>query len=111
MRLRPIFVALLALVMLLSPLVVKSGGAMAMAPVDHQAQMMGKGHCDDQPGGGMDGKGAQKPCCVAMLTAVTAAAGSPAEPLVFARIADRSSLEPFQHSYLAKLATPPPRRA
>lgn len=109
--LRPLFAILIAFAMLFAPLAMETGSAMAMAPADHQSQMMEKGHCGDQPAKGKDGKTMDKSCCVAMCTAVAVTAVSPVEPLAFARIVDRPSLEQFHHSYLAKLATPPPRRA
>jgi len=109
--LRPIFSMLIAAAMLFAPLAMQSGSAMAMAPADHHAQMMDKGHCGDQPVEGEAGKMMGKSCCVAMCTGVAVSAGVPVETLAFARIVDRPSLEVFHHSYLAKLATPPPRRA
>ena len=109
--LRPLFAILIAFAMLFAPLAMETGSAMAMAPADHQSQMMEKGHCGDQPAKGKDGKTMDKSCCVAMCTAVAVTAVSPVEPLAFARIADLPSLDQFHHSYLAKLATPPPRRA
>ena len=109
MSLRPLFATLIAFAMLFAPLAMETGSAMAMAPADHQAQMMEKGHCGDQPG--KNGKTMDKSCCVATCTAVAVTAVSPIEPLAFARLVDRPSLEQFRHSYLAELATPPPRRA
>ena len=109
--LRPLFATLIAAAMLFAPLAMQAGSAMAMAPADHHAQMMDKGHCGDQPAEGEDGKMMGKSCCVAMCTGVAVSAAVPMETLAFARIVDRPSLEVFHHSYLAKLATPPPRRA
>ena len=109
--LRPLFAILIAFAMLFTPLAMQSGSAMAMGPADHQSQMMNQGHCSDQPTGGKDSKMGGKSCCVAMCAAVAVAAVSPVEPLAFERVADRPSLVQFHHSYLAKLATPPPRRA
>ena len=109
--LRPLFATLVAFAMLFAPLAMEAGSAMAMAPADHQSQMMEKGHCGDQPAKGKDGKVMDKSCCVAMCTAVAVTAVSAVEPLAFARIVDRPSQEQFHHSYLAKLATPPPRPA
>ena len=109
--LRPLFAILIAFAMLFAPLAMQSGSAMAMAPLDHLTQTMDKGHCSDQPTGGKDSKMPGKSCCVAMCTAVAVAPVSPVEPLTFQRVADRPSLDQFHHGYLAKLATPPPRRA
>ena len=109
--LRPIFALLIAFAVLFAPLAMQTGSAMAMAPADHQSQMMDQGHCSDQPASGQDGKMTGKSCCIAMCTAVAVAAPSLVEPLAFGRVLDRPSLDRFHHSYLAKLATPPPRRA
>ena len=108
--LRPLFATLVAAAMLLAPLAMQSGTAMAMAPADHHAQMMEKGHCGDQPATGEDGK-MGKSCCVAMCMGVAVTAAVHIEPLAFERMMDRPSPEVFRHSYLAKLATPPPRGA
>lgn len=102
---------LIAAAMLFAPLAMQSGSAMAMAPADHDAQMMDNGHCADQPAKGEDGKMMSKSCCVAACAGVAVTATMPIESLAFARMVERPSLEVFHHSYLAKLATPPPRRA
>lgn len=108
--LRPLFAILIAVGMLFAPLAMQSGSAMAMAPADHHAQMMEKGHCGDQPAKGKDSKSMDKSCCVALCAAIAVSAVSPVEPMAFGPALDHSSLEQFHHSYLAKLATPPPRR-
>lgn len=109
--LRPLFAILIAVGMLFAPFAMQSGSVMAMAPADHHAQMMEKGHCGYQSTKGTDGQTMDKSCCVTMCSAVALTAVSPIELLEFGRVADRPSLEQFRHSYLAKLATPPPRRA
>ena len=108
---RPFFAILIAFAMLLAPLAMQTGSAMAMAPADHQSQMMDKGHCGDQPASGKDSKMSGKSCCVAMCTAIAVVPGSPVEPLAYARSVDRPTIEQFGRSFLAKLPTPPPRRA
>ena len=108
--LRRLFATLVAAAMLFAPLAIQSGSAMAMAPGDHHAQMMEKGHCGDQPAEGEDGK-MGKSCCVAMCMGVAVTAAVQMETVAFKRMLDRSSLDVFPHSYLAKLATPPPRGA
>ena len=111
--LRPLFAILIAVGMLFAPLAMQSGSAMAMAmaPADHQSQMMNQGHCSDQPSSGKGSKVPGKSCCIAMCTAVAVAPVSTVEPLAFERIGDRPALDQFHRSYLAELATPPPRRA
>ena len=108
--LRPLFATLIAAAMLFAPLAMQSGSAMAMPPGDHHAQMMEKGHCGDQPANGEDGK-MGKSCCVAMCMGVAVTVAVQIETLAFKRLIDPPSPEVFRHSYLAKLATPPPRGA
>lgn len=109
--LRPIFSMLIAVAMLFAPFAIQSGSAMATARADHQSQMMEKGHCGEQPAEGTDGKAVDKSCCVAMCTAIAIAAVAALEPHAFAKSADRTLLAQYQHGFLAKLPTPPPRRA
>lgn len=110
MSLRPFFAMLIAAAMLFAPFAMQSGSAMATAPGDHHAQMENEGHCGNQPVEG-EGKMMGKSCCIAMCTGIAMTAAAPVEALAFARIAGFPSLVVFHHSYLAKLATPPPRRA
>ncbi len=109
--LRPIFAILIAFAMFFSPFAMRSGSAMAATPSDHHGQMMAKGHCGEQSSSGKTDKTHTKSCCVAMCTAIAALPASPCEPLVFARAMARPESEQSPHSYLAKLATPPPRAA
>lgn len=111
MSLRLLFASLIAVAMLFAPLATRSGAAMAMAPADHHAQMMESGHCGQQPAKDKDGKTIDKSCCVTMCTAVAVAPAPPLEPHAFAKGVDRPSLTPFDHGFLAKLPTPPPRQA
>lgn len=109
--LRPLFAMLVAFAMLFAPLALQSGSAMAMAPADHHAQMMERGHCGEQPAKGDHGKSADKSCCVAMCAAVAVAPTAPIEPLALVSSSERPSLAQFHHSFLAELPTPPPRIA
>lgn len=111
MSLRPLFAMLIAVAMLFAPLAMQSGSAMAMAPADHQGRMMEKGRCGEQPAKGKNSESGDRSCCVAMCTAVANAPVSPLEPNAFPRSVGRPSPQPFRHGYLAKLPTPPPRRA
>lgn len=112
MRLRPLFVMLIAFAMLFAPLALQSGAAMAMAPAtDHHAQMMNSGHCGEQPAKDHHGKTVDKSCCAAMCTAIAIAPTPMSEPQVFASSIERPSLIQFNHSFLAELPTPPPRLA
>jgi hypothetical protein len=109
--LRALFAMLIAFAMLFAPLALQSGAAMAMAPADHHAQMMKTGHCGEQPAKSQDGKMADKSCCAAMCAAVAVAPAVTVEPHAYAPSVEHPTLDQFQHSYLAKLPTPPPRRA
>lgn len=109
---RALFAILIAFGMLFAPLVMQTGGVMAMTPGDHQSQMMEKGHCDDpSASSGVAADEMGKSCCIAMCPALAVTAPAPVDPLAFARILDRPSLNYSHRDHVAKLATPPPRRA
>ena len=103
--------ALVALAMLWGPVALQSGGAMAMAPPDHQGQMIEKGHCDTEAAGEQDGKSAGHACCIALLTAIEASSGPILEPHAFGGLPGRQLLPDDGPDFLAELPTPPPRRA
>ena len=105
---RPLFATLIAMAMLFAPFAMQTGGAMASTSGAHQAQMTQEDHCGDQPA---KDAGGDKSSCLAMCSAVAAAVPSWTEPSMAIPLGDRPSLEASLHSYLAKLATPPPRRA
>ena len=109
--LRPFYAMLIAFAMLFAPLAMQSGAAMAMAPADHQGQMMESGQCGEQPAKSHHGKAMDKSCCAAMCAAVAVAPSVEAEPHALARQAQRPALDQFQRSFLAELPTPPPRLA
>ena len=108
---RPFYAMLIAFALLFAPLAMQSGAAMAMAPADHQAQMMETGHCGEQPAKSHDGKAMDKSCCAAMCAAVAVAPSVKAEPHALAPSVQRPALDQCQHSFLAELPTPPPRLA
>ena len=108
---RSIVAILIAAAMLFAPFAMRSGGAMAAMAANHHSQAMDKDHCGDQPATGKDQKSTGKSCCAAMCTAIAVVPGSPVEPLAYARSVDRPTIEQFGRSFLAKLPTPPPRRA
>ena len=109
MKIHTVFAILIAAAMLLAPLAIRSGAAMAMAPSAHPEQTIDKGHCSGpagQPDGGQD---TGDPCCAAMCNGLAVAAAAPVEAaanpeplLTVAPVADR-------HGVCAKLPTPPPR--
>lgn len=112
MSLRPLFTMLIAFAMLFAPLGLSSASAVAMASSpNHHAQMMESGHCGERPANGDHGKAPDKSCCVAMCAAITVAPSASIEPRISPQPIDQPSLVQFNHSFLAELATPPPRLA
>ena len=109
MSLRPLFAILIAIGMLLAPLGIRSGAAMAMAPSDHQKQMAMDDHCGEQPAKTKHEKSSESACCVAMCMAVAPAPAAKLEPHFLAASPDRPALDQFGGSFLAELPTPPPR--
>lgn len=109
--LRPIFAILIAFAMMFAPFAMRSGSATAAMPANHHSQTMDKGHCGDKPAKGTGHKSAGKSCCLAMCTAVAVAPHASLEPMEFPRTAGQPGLYRAGHSFLAKLPTPPPRRA
>lgn len=107
---RSLFAILIAAAMLFAPLATQDGSAMAMAPAA-QAQVIEKGHCQEQPAKGSDHNPASKSCCVAMCASLAIALAAPVQPFAYARSADQPAIEQFGRSFLAELPTPPPRRA
>ena len=108
---RHVFAMMIAIAMLFAPFSMKSGSAMAAMPSDHHGQTNANGHCGNQPRNGMADKAIGKSCCAAMCTAVAVTPASPIVPLIFPRTVERPTLSLSPHSYLASLATPPPRTA
>lgn len=108
---RPVFAILIALAMVFAPLAMRSGSAMAAMPADHHSQAMDKGHCGDKPAKGMDHESTGKSCCIAMCTAIAVAPLASLEPMEFPRTVGQPRLSRGGHGFLAKLPTPPPRRA
>ena len=112
MTLRRLSAMMIAVAMLVAPVGLASGSAMAMVPAsDHHAQAMDSGHCDDEPTPTNEGQSDEQPCCAAMCTAIAMAAAGPVEPLAPAASPDRPSRFGPGHSFLAELPTPPPRLA
>lgn len=106
---RLLLAMLIAFAMLVAPLSVPGGSAMAMAPADHHGEMMGGGHCDEQPSGDDRNQTAGQSCCVTMCAAVAAASGAVLEPYLFSHSTGRPAPARFRHGFLAELPTPPPR--
>ena len=111
MSLRPLFAILVAVGMLLAPLGIRSGAAMAMAPSNHHEQAGMGEHCGEQPTKTSHEKSSESACCVAMCMAVAPAASARIEPQFLTASLDRPAPDRFGRSFLAELPTPPPRIA
>ncbi len=107
---RRLHLVLAAFAMLVAPLAMQSGVAMAAMPMDH-GEMAQSGHCGSEDDGGKDQSGAMTQCCVAMCSAVTPLSAPSIEPLVY-HAPMLAGFRPAAHSlFLAELPTPPPRAA
>ena len=108
--LRRLHLILAALAMLVAPLAMQSGVAMAAMPMDHR-EMAQAGHCGDEDSDGQDEPGAMTQCCVAMCSAVAPLGAASLEPVLY-HAPLLFGLRSTEHrAFLAKLPTPPPRLA
>ncbi len=108
--LRRLHLLLAALAMLVAPLAMQSGVAMAAVPMDH-GEMAQAGHCGDEDSGGQDEPGAMTQCCVAMCSAVAPLGAASLAPVIY-HAPLLFGLRLTEHrAFLAKLPTPPPRLA
>lgn len=107
--LRRLHLILAAIAMMVAPLAMQSGVAVAAMPMDHH-EMVQAGHCGED-GAGEDEPGAMTQCCVAMCSAVAPLGASSLEQIVY-HASIRGGFRPTQHRpFLAELPTPPPRLA
>lgn len=109
MKVQTIFAILIAAAMLLAPLAIRSGAAMAMAPSAHTEQMIDKGHCSGQTGQPDGGQDPGDNCCTAMCNGLAIAAAAPVEAAVSPEPLLTVSPVADRHGVSAKLPTPPPR--
>ena len=108
--LRRLHLLLAALAMLVAPMAMQSGMAMAAMPMDH-GEMAQTGHCGDEDAGDEDRSGAMTQCCVAMCSAVAPLGTTAIEPIPY-HAPILASFRSTEHgAFLAKLPTPPPRLA
>ncbi len=108
--LRRLNLVLAAVAMLIAPLAMQSGMAMAAMPMNHR-EMAQTGHCGDPDSGGEDKSGAMTQCCIAMCSAVAPIGTASLESMVY-HAPMLVSFSPAEHrGFLAKLPTPPPRAA
>jgi hypothetical protein len=108
--LRRLHLILAALAMLVAPLAMPSGMAMAATPMDH-GEMAQAGRCGDKDAGDEDKFGAMTQCCIAMCSAMAPLGSCPLEPVAYHAplLFQLSSTE--HRAFLAKLPTPPPTPA
>lgn len=101
---------LAALAMLVAPLAMQSGMAVAATPMVH-GEMAQTDHCGDGDAGDEDRSGALTQCCIAMCSAVTPLGAAPVERLAFHEPILAGFRLSEHRAFLAKLPTPPPRPA
>ena len=106
--LRRLHLLLAALAMMVAPIAMQSGVAMAAMPMDHR-EMAQAGHCNDSVPDEEDGAGAKSQCCVAMCSAVAPLGAAPFEPSDFHAPLLFASRRTEHRPFLAELPTPPPR--
>ena len=108
--LRRLHLILAALAMLIAPVAMQSGMAMAAMPMDHSEMAM-EGHCGDADPDKSDLPGAMTQCCVAMCSAVAPLGAAVIEPIAY-HAPVLAGFRPTEHRpFLAELPTPPPRAA
>jgi hypothetical protein len=108
---RPLFAILVAIGMLVAPLGIRNGAAMAAAPSGHHEQMAMGEHCGEQPAKTKHEKSSESACCIAMCMAVAPAPAAKLGPHFLTASVDRPAPDQFGRSFLAELPTPPPRPA
>lgn len=108
--LRRLHLILAALAMLIAPVAMQSGMAIAAMPMDHR-EMAQAGHCGDGAPEKGDKSGAKSPCCVAMCSAVAPLGAASIEPIAYHAPMLFGLLSAEHHPFLAELPTPPPRTA
>lgn len=107
---RRLHLILAALAMLVAPLAMQSGMAMAAMPMG-QGEMAQSGHCGEDAPETDDRSGVTMQCCVAMCSAVAPLGAALIEPAAY-RAPLLFGLRPSEHRpFLAELPTPPPRAA
>lgn len=108
--LRRLHLILAALAMLIAPVAMQSGMAVAAMPTDHREKAM-EGHCGDADPDKGDLPGAMTQCCVAMCSAVTPLGAAIIEPIAYHAPVLAAFLSTEHRPFLAELPTPPPRAA
>lgn len=108
--LRRLHLILAALAMLIAPVAMQSGMAMAAMPMNHR-EMAQTGHCGDAKPEKSEKSGAMTQCCVAMCSAVAPLGAAVIEPIAY-HAPVLAGFRPTEHRpFPAELPTPPPRAA
>ena len=113
MSFRRLLAILFAVAMIAAPLAMPAGEAMAAAPMamDHDGEQAMADHCGGKADPGQHGKQVGDGCCAAMCLGIALTPAAAGDLPAYAGVALRPSADQFHHSYLARLPTPPPRRA
>jgi Ni/Co efflux regulator RcnB len=109
MRMRLLFLTLIAVAMALAPLAMPVSDVMA-APAGHHQAMAKAGHCPEAPKPSHHHQ-AEKSCCVAGCMALAALPVPAGEPALHGATRERPEPDQFRRGYLGEIATPPPRLA
>ena len=107
---RRVHLILAALAVLVAPLAMQSGMAMAAMPMDHREIALA-GHCGDEDSGGEDEPSVMTQCCVAMCSAVAPLGTAALDPVVYHAPIHAGFRSTEHRAFLPKLPTPPPRLA
>ena len=108
--LRRLHLILAMFALLVAPIAMLSGAAIAATPMDHRETAQA-GQCGDADTGKGRESAAMTQCCVAMCAAVEPLGAALIEPSAFLA-PPSSSLRSTEHrAFLAKLPPPPPRAA
>lgn len=107
---RRLHLLLAAFAMLVAPLAIQSGVAMAAMPMDH-GEVAQSNHCGGEDDGGGDQSGAMTQCCIAMCSAVAPLGAPVIEPLAYQAPILAGFRSAGHRLFLGELPTPPPRAA
>ena len=108
--LRRLHLILSALALLIAPIAMQSGVAMAAMPMDHGG-MAKAGPCGESAPEKSDKPGAMTQCCIAMCAAVAPLDAALFEPIAYHAPVLASWVATEHRPFLAELPTPPPRLA
>lgn len=102
---------IVVLALMLGPLALPAGQAVAAPPTSHHGDVTAIDHCDEEQQQEHRRNKADEGCCVAGCMAVAALHAPPAEPTAMPASRERPAPDRFRLGYLGEIATPPPRTA